>query len=127
MVFSQPSGKNKQSSFGTSDDRRNPKTTFRLKPKDAAPPSMPTADDLIAASRVVALPMRTAFRGITVREAMIFSGPTGWGEFAPFIEYDDAQSRVWLAAGIEAAYLGAPEPVRDAIDVNATVPAGTAR
>ena len=123
MVFSQPSGKHKQSPFGTSDDRRNPKTTFRLTPKDAPPPSMPTADDLIAASRVVSLPMRTAFRGITVREAMIFSGPAGWGEFAPFTEYDDAESRVWLAAGIEAAYLGAPEPLRDTVDVNATVPA----
>ncbi|WOC11587.1 o-succinylbenzoate synthase [Gordonia sp. MP11Mi] len=123
MVFSQPSGKNKQSPFGTSDDRRDPKTTFRLKPKDAPPPTMPTADDLIAASRVVALPMRTKFRGITVREALIFSGPVGWGEFAPFTEYDDAESRVWLAAGIEAAYLGAPDPVRDVVDVNATVPA----
>jgi len=126
MVFSQPTGKNKQSPFGTSDDRRNPKTMFRLRPKDAPPPSMPTADDLIASSRVVSLPMRTAFRGITVREAMIFSGPAGWGEFAPFTEYDDAEARMWLAAGIEAAYLGAPEPLRDEVAVNATVPAVTA-
>nr|WP_228461128.1 o-succinylbenzoate synthase [Gordonia spumicola] len=84
---------------------------------------MPTADDLLESARVVSLPMRTMFRGITVREALLFKGPAGWGEFAPFPEYDDAESRLWLAAGIEAAYLGAPQPLRDAVDVNATVPA----
>ena len=123
MVFSQPSGKNKTSPFGTSDDRKNPVPTFRLKPKDVPPPSMPTADDLLATARVVSLPMRTRFRGITVREALLFHGPAGWGEFAPFPEYDDAEARLWLAAGIEAAFLGAPQPIRDSVAVNATVPA----
>ncbi|MDR2281136.1 MAG: O-succinylbenzoate synthase, partial [Gordonia sp. (in: high G+C Gram-positive bacteria)] len=85
MVFSQPSGKNKESLFGSSD-KRNPTPTFRLKPKDTPPPSMPTADDLIDTARVVSLPMRTKFRGITVREALLFKGPAGWGEFAPFPE-----------------------------------------
>ncbi|SED98511.1 O-succinylbenzoate synthase [Gordonia malaquae] len=122
MVFSQPSGKNKESLFGSSD-KRNPTPTFRLKPKDTPPPSMPTADDLIDTARVVALPMRTKFRGITVREALLFKGPAGWGEFAPFPEYNDAEARMWLAAGIEAAFLGAPDPLRDTVAVNATVPA----
>nr|WP_238526484.1 o-succinylbenzoate synthase [Gordonia neofelifaecis] len=84
---------------------------------------MPSADELLETAKVVALPMRTRFRGVTVREALIFSGPAGWGEFAPFAEYDDAEAKTWLAAGIEAAYLGPPAPVRDQVPVNATVPA----
>lgn len=85
--------------------------------------AFPSVDDLLHSARVVALPMRTRFRGITTREAMIFEGPAGWGEFSPFVEYDDVESASWLAAGIEAAYLGPPTPVRDVVTVNATVPA----
>ncbi|MBM7365783.1 o-succinylbenzoate synthase [Gordonia hydrophobica] len=123
MVFSQPSGRNKQSLFGTSDDRKKPMPTFRLQPKSPPPPSMPTADELLDTAKVVALGMHTRFRGVRVREALVFQGPAGWGEFAPFVEYDDAEAKLWLAAGIEAAYLGAPEPTRDSVRVNATVPA----
>lgn len=67
--------------------------------------------------------MRTRFRGITARETMVFRGPAGWGEFGPFVEYDDAEAAAWLAAGIEAAYLGPPPAIRDSVPVNATVPA----
>ncbi|MGU3437811.1 o-succinylbenzoate synthase [Actinomycetes bacterium M1A6_2h] len=67
--------------------------------------------------------MRVRFRGITVREAMLFEGPAGWGEFGAFVEYDDAEAAQWLAAGIEAAYHGAPAALRDSVEVNATVPA----
>ena len=70
--------------------------------------------------------MRVRFRGVTVREAALIRGPQGWGEFAPFLEYDDPESSRWLAAGIEAAYDEWPEPVRDSIPVNATVPAVSA-
>ncbi|MFW0795520.1 o-succinylbenzoate synthase [Gordonia sp. CPCC 205515] len=83
----------------------------------------PSAAELLAESIVVALPMRTRFRGITTRETMIFRGPAGWGEFGPFVEYDDVEAAMWLAAGIEAAYLGPPALVRDAVPINATVPA----
>ena len=31
---------------------------------------------------------------------MLIDGPSGWGEFAPFVEYDDLESSRWLAAGI---------------------------
>jgi len=60
---------------------------------------------------------------VTTREAALVRGPKGWGEFAPFLEYDDAESSRWLAAAIEAAYHGWPAPVRDSVPVNATVPA----
>ncbi|AMY17717.1 o-succinylbenzoate synthase [Rhodococcus sp. PBTS 1] len=82
-----------------------------------------TPADLLASAHVVALPMRTRFRGITAREAMVFEGPAGWGEFAAFPEYDDAEAALWLAAGLEAATLGPPDRVREWVDVNATVPA----
>lgn len=85
----------------------------------AAPP----LEELLAGAAVVALPLRVRFRGIEVREALLLRGPAGWGEFAPFAEYDDATSAAWLAAGVEAAWAGWPEPLRQRVTVNATVPA----
>ena len=72
---------------------------------------------------VVSIPMRVAFRGVTVREALLLRGPAGWGEFSPFVEYDDAEASRWLAAAFEAARVGWPVPVRSRVPVNATVPA----
>ena len=72
---------------------------------------------------VVALPMRVPFRGVTTREAVLLKGFRGWGEFAPFVEYDDEEAARWLAAALEAADGSWPDPVRVSIPVNATVPA----
>ncbi len=72
---------------------------------------------------MVALPLATRFRGIDVREAVLLEGPEGWTEFSPFLEYDDAESSTWLAAAIEYGWAPQPAPLRDAIPVNATVPA----
>jgi O-succinylbenzoate synthase len=54
---------------------------------------------------------------------MLLRGPAGWGEFSPFLEYDDAVSAPWLSAALEAADLGWPAPVRTTVPVNVTVPA----
>ncbi len=67
--------------------------------------------------------MRTRFRGIEVREGALLRGPAGWGEFAPFAEYDPTECIPWLRAAREAAFDGWPPPVRDRIPVNVTVPA----
>lgn len=72
---------------------------------------------------VFSIPLRTRFRGITVREGVLLRGDAGWGEFSPFLEYDDEVSRPWLAAAREAADLGWPAPLRDTVPVNVTVPA----
>lgn len=72
---------------------------------------------------VVSLPMRVPFRGVTTREAVLFEGPAGWGEWSPFFEYDDAEASRWLRAAREAALVGWPAPVRSSVSVNATVPA----
>lgn len=72
---------------------------------------------------VYAIPMRTRFRGITVREGMVIPGAVGWGDFCPFPEYDDAEAAGWLATAVEQAERGWPEPVREWIAVNCIVPA----
>jgi O-succinylbenzoate synthase len=70
-----------------------------------------------------AIPLNTPFRGITVREGLLLEGPAGWGEFCPFLEYDDREAVPWLAAALEAAEVGWPEPVRERVPVNCIVPA----
>ncbi len=75
------------------------------------------------AARVYAIPMRVPFRGITVREGMLIEGPAGWGEFCPFADYNDTVSASWLATTIEQCRQDWPEPVRDRIPINCTVPA----
>lgn len=84
---------------------------------------IPPLADLLATARVVALPMHTRFRGVDVREALLFEGPQGWAEFSPFVEYSDAEAATWLAAAIDFAFEPQPAPRRERIPVNATVPA----
>ncbi|WP_194420442.1 o-succinylbenzoate synthase [Microbacterium abyssi] len=86
----------------------------------------PGLDDLLETARVVALPMTTRFRGVDVREALLFEGPEGWAEFSPFVEYADAEASAWLAAAADYAWNSQPAPLRDRIPVNATVPAADA-
>jgi O-succinylbenzoate synthase len=74
-------------------------------------------------THVFSVPMRTRFRGITVREGMLLRGEAGWGEFSPFLEYDERVARPWLAAALEAADDGWPEARRERVPVNVTVPA----
>lgn len=73
--------------------------------------------------RVLSIPMRTRFRGITTREVALVEGEAGWGEWSPFLEYDADETRPWLAAAREAAAGDWPAPVRDVVPVNVTVPA----
>ncbi|PZS24276.1 MAG: O-succinylbenzoate synthase [Pseudonocardiales bacterium] len=74
-------------------------------------------------ARGYAIPMRVRFRGITVREGMLIEGPAGWGEFCPFVGYDDAEAGPWLATAVEQCTIGWPPPVRERIPINCTVPA----
>ena len=72
---------------------------------------------------VYSIPLRTRFRGLTVREGVLVEGAAGWGEFSPFLEYDDTTSAPWLDCALEAADHGWPAPLRTRIPVNVTVPA----
>lgn len=67
--------------------------------------------------------LRDKFRGLTRRDGVLLRGPAGWGEFSPFWDYADAACVPWLRAAVEAATLPYPEPLRDRVAVNATVPA----
>ncbi|MEX2653954.1 MAG: o-succinylbenzoate synthase [Acidimicrobiia bacterium] len=71
----------------------------------------------------IRIPMRVRFRRVTWREAVLIEGAAGWGEFSPFPEYPAAVAARWLAAGLEAAVRVWPDPVRDRIPVNVTIPA----
>lgn len=71
----------------------------------------------------VRIPLRQRFRRVDHREAVLLRGPTGWGEFSPFPDYPPEVTTRWLAAALELACGDIPDPVRDVIPVNVTVPA----
>jgi len=56
--------------------------------------------DLFSTMRVVALPTKTNFRGIKIREVALFKGEYGWGEFSPFLEYGYEECAPWLSSAI---------------------------
>ena len=78
---------------------------------------------LLETMRVVALPTKTNFRGISVREVALFKGEYGWGEFSPFLEYSEAECAPWLKCAIEAATKPRPRLFLQSIKVNGTLPA----
>ena len=80
-------------------------------------------EEALASLRVLALPMRTTFRSLDVRETALIKGKNGWGEFAPFVEYSDQESLPWLESAIEAADKALSPALRESIPINATVPA----
>jgi O-succinylbenzoate synthase len=79
--------------------------------------------ELFSTMRVVALPTKTNFRGINLREVALFKGEYGWGEFSPFLEYGYEESAPWLMCAIEAATKPRPKLYRNSIKVNGTIPA----
>lgn len=83
----------------------------------------PRLSELVASARVVSIPLRTKFRGITERELLIFEGPEGFTEWAAFPEYSDQEAASWLAAAIEWGYTPLPDPKRSSVFVNAILPA----
>lgn len=84
---------------------------------------IPSLAELARSAKVVSLPLRNKFRGLTQREVLIFEGPEGWAEWGPFVEYPDEEAAVWLQAAIEFGYGKLPELHRHSIPVNATLPA----
>ena len=78
---------------------------------------------LMAAARVVSIPLRTRFRGMTERELLVLEGPNGWSEWAAFPEYSDEEATLWLEAALEWGYGDLPKPKRTQVKVNAILPA----
>lgn len=77
----------------------------------------------LAGALVFSINLVTPFRGLVAREGMLIQGPRGWGEFSPFVEYDDQEAASWLATAVEQCTRGWPPAVRDRIPINCIVPA----
>lgn len=71
---------------------------------------------------VVSIPVKNNFRAVKYREIALFQGAEGWSEFSPFLEYNSAESAIWLKAAIEGATKPSPKPIRELVEVNATLP-----
>lgn len=80
-------------------------------------------DSILDSLKVVALPTKTDFRSVKIREVALFEGPRGWGEFSPFVEYEARECVPWLVSAVEAATAVPLEVLRTHIEVNATMPA----
>lgn len=72
--------------------------------------------------RAVRVPMKHRFRRIDHRDAILLRGPAGWGEFSPFPEYPAEVTHRWLAAALELACASLPEPGREEVEINVTIP-----
>jgi O-succinylbenzoate synthase len=81
--------------------------------------------ELFSTLRVVSLPTKTNFRGVTHREVALFKGEYGWGEFSPFLEYGSLECLPWLQSAIAAASQPIPKLFRNKVKVNGTIPALT--
>ena len=82
-------------------------------------------DTILSGSVVVSIPLRTPFRGLQQREAMIVRGPQGLGEWGAFTEYSDAEAAFWLRSSLEQAFDGSvqvPSSFEPRIPVNAIFP-----
>ena len=88
--------------------------------------NLPPLHELLERVRVVSIPTRTRFRGVSVREAALFDAPNGASEFSPFLEYEATEASSWLAAAIEYGWGTLPVMRRERIQINATVPAVSA-
>ena len=82
-----------------------------------------TIENLAKSAQPFALALTGQFRQTTTRQGMVFAGPSGWGEFAPFPEYQDQIAGRWLAGALDAAFGHWPAPVRKQVPVNAIVAA----
>lgn len=69
------------------------------------------------------IPLRRRFRRVAVRSGVLVRGAAGWGEFSPFPEYGAEYAARWLRAARADADRPPPEPVRERVPVNVTVPA----
>ena len=50
--------------------------------------------------RVYKIGLHTRFRGLTVRQGLVWRGQAGWAEWSPFLEYGPDEARIWLRAAI---------------------------
>ena len=71
---------------------------------------------------VYSLPLVNRFRRIIVREGVLLRSGNRWGEFAPFWDYGPHESKRWLWSTVNALTEPLPDPLRECVPVNVTVP-----
>lgn len=71
---------------------------------------------------VYSLPLVNRFRRIIVREGVLLRSGNRWGEFAPFWDYGPHESKRWLWSAVNALTEPLPDPLRERVPVNVTVP-----
>ena len=90
--------------------------------RSTSPPhSSRTADT--ESGQVYQLGLRTKFRGVTVRQGVVWRGAAGWAEWSPFLDYAPVEAGIWWRAAVESAEIGWPDAVRSTVPVNCTIPA----
>ena len=88
-----------------------------------SPTEVPPLEQLLVGAHAFSVPLTHRFRRVDHREGLLIEGPSGWGEFAPFVGYDARTAARWLAAAIESAYGSWPSVVPTRVAVNAIIPA----
>lgn len=75
------------------------------------------------ALRPFRLPLRIPFRNLTERAGLLVRRGSRWAEFSPFADYPPHLRRRWYEATIEMLDEEQPEPLRNRVPINVTVPA----
>lgn len=83
---------------------------------------LPPLAEILKNAVVVDLPLQKSFRGLTRRSALLFEGPSGWAEFAPFANHSVSHSSRWLQAAIEQSYGEWLKPLANSVPINAILP-----
>jgi o-succinylbenzoate synthase len=80
-------------------------------------------NDLLARAKPFSVELNTQFRSVTKRVGFIITGEHGFGEWAPFVDYEPKAAAKWLAAALEAADTPRQPLHQTQIPVNGIVPA----
>ncbi|MFM8353155.1 MAG: O-succinylbenzoate synthase, partial [Actinomycetales bacterium] len=80
-----------------------------------------TLDELLDVAHPFLIRLAVPFRGLSERVGVIFTGPQGWGEFAPFADYSAAAASRWLDCAVEAAFGHWPPSRVASVEVNAII------
>lgn len=83
---------------------------------------LPPLTEILRNAIVVDLRLVKSFRGMNHRSALLFEGPAGWAEFAPFQNHDVAHASRWLSAAVEQAYGTWATAAATWVPVNAILP-----
>ncbi len=83
---------------------------------------LPPLNELQEISHHFEVHLKCDFAGLKTRSGLVFRGPEGYGEFAPFKHHSPQHAALWLQAAIEMAYNPVVGGQQLGIPVNGIVP-----